>query len=233
MNSRLDLMEVERLARRRIVEEHARAGVIFVLPDTAAIDFGVEIGEETRIEPGVTVRGDCPDRSRVRGRPPHHLIDAELGDEVRVPHSYLVECTVEDGALVGPFAYLRPGAHLEPGAKVGTFVEVKNSRLGRGAKVPHLSYIGDTDVGDRANVGAGAITANYDGRRKHRTRIGAGAKTSVHTAFVAPVNVGDGAYTGAGSVITDDVPDGALGIARARQTNIEGYAKRVEEKQGE
>ena len=233
VNSRLDLMEVERLARRRIVEEHARAGVIFVLPDTAAIDFGVEIGEETRIEPGVTVRGGCRIGRGCEVGPHTTLVDAELGDEVRVPHSYLVECTVEDGALVGPFAYLRPGAHLEPGAKVGTFVEVKNSRLGRGAKVPHLSYIGDTDVGDRANVGAGAITANYDGRRKHRTRIGAGAKTSVHTAFVAPVNVGDGAYTGAGSVITDDVPDGALGIARARQTNIEGYAKRVEEKQGE
>jgi bifunctional UDP-N-acetylglucosamine pyrophosphorylase/glucosamine-1-phosphate N-acetyltransferase len=231
VNSRVDLMEVERLARRRIVEGHAHAGVTFVLPDTAAIDHGVEIGEETRIEPGVTIRGGCRIGRACEVGPHTTLIDVELGDEVRVPHSYLVECIVEDGALVGPFAYLRPGAHLEPGAKAGTFVEVKNSRLRKGAKVPHLSYIGDADVGERANVGAGAITANYDGRRKHRTRIGAGAKTSVHTAFVAPVDVGAGAYTGAGSVITEDVPDGALGIARARQTNIDGYAKRVEERQ--
>jgi bifunctional UDP-N-acetylglucosamine pyrophosphorylase/glucosamine-1-phosphate N-acetyltransferase len=230
VNSRVDLMEVERLARRRIVEQHARAGVTFVLPDTAAIDYGVEIGEETRIEPGVTVRGGCRIGRSCEVGPHTTLIDATLGDEVRVPHSYLVECEVRDGASVGPFAYLRPGARLEPGAKAGTFVEVKNSRIGRGAKVPHLSYIGDAEVGEGANVGAGAITANYDGRRKHRTTIGARAKTSVHTAFVAPVNVGEGAYTGAGSVITEDVPDGALGIARSRQTNIEGYAKRVEEK---
>jgi bifunctional UDP-N-acetylglucosamine pyrophosphorylase/glucosamine-1-phosphate N-acetyltransferase len=232
VNSRVDLMEVEGLARRRIVERHAAAGVTFVLPETAAIDWGAEIGEETRIEPGVTIRGACRIGRDCQVGPHTTLIDATLGDAVTVPHSYLVQCRVEDGATVGPFAYLRPDAHLEAGSKVGTFVEVKNSRVGRGAKVPHLSYIGDTDVGERANVGAGAITANYDGYSKHRTSIGAGARTSVHTAFVAPVSVGDGAYTAAGSVITEDVPDGALGIARARQTNIEGYAKRREKERG-
>ena len=232
VNSRVDLMEVERLGRRRIVERHAESGVSFVLPDTAAIDWGVEIGEETRIEPGVTIRGACRIGRDCRVGPHTTLIDATLGDAVAVPHSYLVECLVEDGAVVGPFAYLRPATHLEQNSKVGTFVEVKNSRVGRGAKVPHLSYLGDTDVGERANVGAGAITANYDGFRKHRTKIGPGARTSVHTAFVAPVSVGEGAYTGAGSVITDDVPDGALGIARARQTNIEGYAERAKKERG-
>jgi bifunctional UDP-N-acetylglucosamine pyrophosphorylase / glucosamine-1-phosphate N-acetyltransferase len=135
---------------------------------------------------------------------------------------------VDDGATVGPFAYLRPGAHLHERAKAGTFVEIKNSEIGAGTKVPHLSYIGDADIGEGTNIGAGNVTANYDGRHKHRTTIGSGVKTSVDTTFVAPVTVGDGAYTGAGSVITLDVPPGALAIARARQKNIEGYADRKE-----
>jgi bifunctional UDP-N-acetylglucosamine pyrophosphorylase/glucosamine-1-phosphate N-acetyltransferase len=127
---------------------------------------------------------------------------------------------------VGPFAYLRPGAVLETGAKAGTFVEIKNSTLGEKAKVPHLSYVGDADVGPGANVGAGSITANYDGRDKHRTKIGEGARISVNTSMVAPVTVGDGAYTGAGSVIREDVPDGALGVSSNEQRNIEDYADR-------
>jgi bifunctional UDP-N-acetylglucosamine pyrophosphorylase/glucosamine-1-phosphate N-acetyltransferase len=132
--------------------------------------------------------------------------------------------------LVGPFAYLRPGARLAAGAKAGTFVEIKNSDIGAGAKVPHLSYIGDTDIGERTNIGAGTITANYDGKNKHRTTIGAGAFVSVDTMFVAPVSLGDGAYTAAGSVITHDVPPGALGVARARQRNIDGYSDRRKER---
>ena len=141
-------------------------------------------------------------------------------------HSYLVDCVLEDGVSVGPFAYLRPGAVLRAGAKAGTFVEIKNSDIGAGAKIPHLSYIGDADVGEGTNLGASTITANYDGRAKHRTTIGSGVRSGVDTTFVAPVSVGDGAYTAAGSVIDEDVPPGALGIARARQTNIEGYAQR-------
>ena len=130
---------------------------------------------------------------------------------------------------IGPFAYLRPGTVVRESAKIGTFVEVKNSDIGRGTKVPHLSYLGDADVGEDTNIGASNVTANYDGRKKHRTKIGKRVKTSVDTTFVAPVSVGDDAYTGAGSVITDDVPDGALGIARARQENVEGYAQRKEQ----
>jgi bifunctional UDP-N-acetylglucosamine pyrophosphorylase/glucosamine-1-phosphate N-acetyltransferase len=127
---------------------------------------------------------------------------------------------------VGPFAYLRPGTILREGSKAGTFVEIKNSDVGAGSKVPHLSYIGDADIGEGTNLGASTITANYDGYRKHRTTIGDGVKTSVDTTLIAPVSIGDGAYTGAGSVIEEDVPAGGLGIARARQRNIEGYDER-------
>ena len=158
---------------------------------------------------------------------PHStLLDAELGDRVTVLHSYLTRARVDEDAVIGPFAYLRPDARLARRAKAGAFVEIKNSTIGEGTKVPHLSYIGDADVGEGTNIGAGNITANYDGRRKHRTTIGARVHTSVDTAFVAPVSVGDDAYTGAGSVITEDVPPGALGIARSRQRNVEGYAGR-------
>ncbi len=144
-------------------------------------------------------------------------------------HSFLVEAEVQDRVKIGPFAYLRPGTIVRHDAKVGTFVEVKNSDVGEGAKVPHLSYIGDADVGERSNLGASTITANYDGRRKHRTKVGKSVKTGIHTSLVAPVDVGDRAYTGAGSTITEDVPEGALGVGRAKQRNIEGYSDRVEE----
>ncbi len=137
-----------------------------------------------------------------------------------------MDCVLEDGVSVGPFAYLRPGAILRAGAKAGTFVEIKNSDIGSGAKIPHLSYIGDADVGEGSNLGASTITANYDGASKHRTTIGKKVKSSVHVSFVAPVSIGDEAYTGAGSVIDEDVPAGALGIARARQVNKAGYAQR-------
>ena len=136
---------------------------------------------------------------------------------------------LEDGASVGPFGYLRPGTVLRRGARAGSFVEIKNSDIGAGTKIPHLSYIGDADVGEGANLGAATITANYDGRAKHRTTIGRGVRTSVDTTLVAPVTLGEDAHTGAGSVITEDVPPGALGIARERQTNIEGYSERERE----
>ena len=129
-----------------------------------------------------------------------------------------------DEAIVGPFTYLRPDARIGRGAKAGTFVEVKNSEIGDGAKIPHLSYIGDADVGEGSNLGASTVTANYDGRSKYRTKIGKKVRTGVDTTLVAPVEVGDDAYTGAGSVITEDVPPGALGISRAEQSNVEGYA---------
>ena len=230
VNSRADLMEVDARAQRRILEQHARAGVTFLGPDSTRVEAGVAIGPDTTVWPGVTLRGATAVGAGCELGPQTTLTDSTLAEGVSARHSFLVGATVEAGATLGPFAYLRPGAHIGAHAKIGTFVEVKNSSIGAETKVPHLSYLGDADVGARSNIGAGNITANYDGRDKHRTTIGEGVRTSVDTSFVAPVHVGDGAYTGAGSVITDDVPEGALGIARARQRNVEGYAQRKEER---
>ncbi|HYM55855.1 MAG TPA: bifunctional UDP-N-acetylglucosamine diphosphorylase/glucosamine-1-phosphate N-acetyltransferase GlmU [Solirubrobacteraceae bacterium] len=209
VNDRAALARVRRIAQDAIHERHMAAGVSIVDPAATVIDVDVEIGPDTVIEPFSSIRGST-----------------RIGGGCTVRQSYLLDCVLEDGASVGPFAYLRPGAVLRAGAKVGTFVEVKNSDIGAGAKIPHLSYIGDADVGEGTNLGAATITANYDGRAKHRTTVGRRVRTGVDTTLVAPVSVGDDAYTGAGSVITEDVPPGALGIARERQRNIEGYAER-------
>jgi bifunctional UDP-N-acetylglucosamine pyrophosphorylase/glucosamine-1-phosphate N-acetyltransferase len=226
VNDRVELARVQALAQAKIHERHQRAGVTIVNPAATTIDAGVTIGRDTVVEPGTALKGATTIGEDCVVGPNTTLVDATLGDGVSVPHSYLVRATVEDFGTIGPFAYLRPDAHLHPNAKAGAFVEIKNSTIGRGTKVPHLSYIGDADIGENTNIGASNITANYDGKSKHRTRIGANVRTSVDTAFVAPVEVGDGAFTGAGSVITEDIPPGALGIARARQSNIEGYADR-------
>ena len=226
VNNRAELAEVEAVARHRILEAHMLAGVTVVDPGSTWIDAGVEIAADARIEPGTSLRGATEVGAGSVVGPLTTLTDTTLGAEVHVPHSYLVECEVLDRCQVGPFAYLRPGAHLEPGAKAGTFVEIKNSRIGEGAKVPHLAYVGDADIGAGSNLGAGTITANYDGFRKNRTVIGAHARIGVDTMLIAPVEVGDGAYTGAGAVIQEDVPDGALAVSENDQRNIEGFAER-------
>jgi bifunctional UDP-N-acetylglucosamine pyrophosphorylase/glucosamine-1-phosphate N-acetyltransferase len=226
INNRADLAAVEAEARRRILRRHMLAGVTVVDPGSTWVEVEVEIAADARIEPGSSLRG----RTKVGGGttvgPLSTLIDSELGANVSVPHSYLVDCVVADNANVGPFAYLRPGAELAQGAKAGTFVEIKNSRIGEGAKVPHLAYVGDAEVGAGSNLGAGTITANYDGFRKNRTVIGENARLGVDTMLIAPVEVGDGAYTGAGAVIKSDVPEGTLAVSENEQRNIEGYAAR-------
>ncbi len=209
VNDRVGLARVRGLAQAAIHERHMRAGVGIVDPAATVIDVDAEIGQDTMIEPFTSIHGTT-----------------NIGRECTIRQSYLVDCVLEDGVRVGPFGYLRPGTVLRAGTRVGTFVEVKNSDVGPDARVPHLSYIGDADVGEGSNLGAATITANYDGRAKHRTTVGRGVRTGVDTTLVAPVSVGDGAYTGAGSVITEDVPPGALGIARERQSNVEGYAER-------
>jgi bifunctional UDP-N-acetylglucosamine pyrophosphorylase/glucosamine-1-phosphate N-acetyltransferase len=231
INDRADLARVRALAQARIHRAHMRAGVTIVDPASTLVDVTVAIGADTVIEPSCFLRGRTTIGEGCSVGPLTTLIDTALGDEVRVPHSYLVECEVRAGATVGPFAYLRPGTLLRERSKAGTFVEIKNSDIGEGTKVPHLSYIGDADVGPNTNLGAATITANYDGTRKHRTTIGAGVHTSVDTTLIAPVTIGDGATVGANSAITDDVPPGALGIARERQTNIEGYAERKKKRE--
>jgi bifunctional UDP-N-acetylglucosamine pyrophosphorylase/glucosamine-1-phosphate N-acetyltransferase len=232
VNSKVDLMEIERLAQRRVLERHALNGVSFLAPDSTRIETSVEIGPDTTIAPGVTLRGATTIGAGCQVGPQTTITDSQLADGAVCVHSFLVEAQVDAGASVGPFAYLRPGAHIGEGAKIGTFVEIKNSEIGAGAKVPHLSYLGDADVGDGSNVAAGNITANYDGFQKSRTTIGSGVRTGVNTSFVAPVTVGDGAYIGAGSVISEDVPPGALGISRPEQKNVDGYAERIEKERG-
>jgi bifunctional UDP-N-acetylglucosamine pyrophosphorylase / glucosamine-1-phosphate N-acetyltransferase len=233
VNNRKDLIEVERHARRRIVDGHALNGVTFVNPDSIAIDVHVEIGEDTVIEPGCVLRGSTQIGSGCAIGPNSTLIDAELGDRVTALHAYITTALVGDDVSIGPFAYLRPGTRIANGAKIGTYVEVKNSSVGAGTKIPHLSYIGDADIGENCNIAAGNITANYHRGVKSRTTIGDGVKTGVDTMFVAPVDVGDGAYTAAGSVITEDVPAGALAVARPPQKNVEGYAQRLEGEAGD
>jgi len=226
VDDRVDLAYAHRVAQRRILERHMRQGVTIVDPTSTRIDATVTIGRDTVVEPFAQLIGATSVGAGTHIGAMSTLIDTVVGDGVTILHSHLTGARVDAGATVGPFAYLRPDAHLHPKAKAGTFVEIKNSEIGAGTKVPHLSYIGDADIGPGTNIGASNVTANYDGRTKHRTTIGSGVKSSVDTTFVAPVTVGDNAYTGAGSVITEDVPPGALGIARARQTNIEGYADR-------
>jgi len=213
VNTRAELAAAAAALRARINEEHMLAGVTIVDPQTTWIEPDVEIEPDAEIHPFTVVRG----KSKIAA-------GAVVG-----PHAVVVDAEIGPDATVGPFCYLRPGTHLEGGAKAGTFVEIKNSRIGAGAKVPHLSYIGDADVGEETNIGAGTITANYRpelGPGKFRTEIGRNVHTGVHNLFVAPVTVGDNAWVAAGSVVTKNVPPGALAIARSRQVNKEGYDDR-------
>jgi bifunctional UDP-N-acetylglucosamine pyrophosphorylase/glucosamine-1-phosphate N-acetyltransferase len=226
INDRADLAAVRAIAQARIHERHLLDGVTIVDPASTTIDVTVTIGRDTVIEPFVSLTGATAIGARCRIGAHSTIADSRVGDAVVVRQSWIDSSDLHDGASVGPFAYLRPATRLREGAKAGTFVEMKNADIGAGSKVPHLSYVGDAEVGERSNLGACTVTANYDGRRKHRTRIGSDVRSGVDTTFVAPVTVGDGAWTAAGSVVTDDVPAGALAVARARQRNVEDYARR-------
>jgi len=229
VNNRVDLAAATAVARRQILERHMLAGVTIIDPASTWIDAEVELASDVTIEPGCYLRGSTRVGSDSIIGPNSTLIDTSVGEQARVVHSHLSSAVVGDLASVGPFTYLRPDAELGQGAKAGSFVEIKNARVGDGAKVPHLAYVGDAEIGAGANLGAGSITANYDGRTKHRTKISQGARIGVNNSLVAPVTVGDGAYTGAGAVIREDVPDGALGVSSNEQRNIEGYAERKAE----
>jgi bifunctional UDP-N-acetylglucosamine pyrophosphorylase/glucosamine-1-phosphate N-acetyltransferase len=231
VNDRVQLARVRALAQARIHEGHMLGGVTIVDPLTTVIDAEVEIAPDAVIAPFTSLHGATRVGSDSTVGPLSTLIDTSVGQGARVVHSYADRAQVGDRANVGPFSYLRPGTVLHEGSKAGAFVEVKNSEIGPGSKVPHLSYIGDATIGEGSNVGAGTITANYDGTSKHRTEIGSDVFIGVDTMLVAPVTIHDGAYTGGGSVITKDVPPGALGIARERQRNIEGYSERRKERE--
>jgi bifunctional UDP-N-acetylglucosamine pyrophosphorylase/glucosamine-1-phosphate N-acetyltransferase len=226
VNTRVDLARASEEARRRLLRRHMLAGVTVVDPAATWIDADVELAADVTLEPGCSLRGHTEIGAGSVVGPHATLIDTKLGQGVTVLHSYLVECEVLDGCSVGPFTYIRPQTRLGEGAKAGAFVELKNAEVGEGSKVPHLSYVGDTEIGRDANLGAGTITANWDGFRKHRTVIGDHCRIAVDTMLVAPVSIGDGAYTGAGAVIREDVPPGSLGVSAGEQRNIDGYAER-------
>ena len=233
VNTRADLALVAAEARRRIAERHMLAGVTITDPGATWIDADVEIAPDAVIEPGTVLRGETRIGEGATIGPHTTILSSEVGARSTVLRSHLDQARVGDECSVGPFTYLRPGAHLANGAKAGAYVEIKNSEIGEGAKVPHLAYVGDADVGDGANVGAGSITANYDGQEKHRTKIGKRARIAVNTSMVAPVEIGDDAYTGAGAVIRADVPPGALGVTDAGQRTIENYVERKKKSETE
>ena len=223
VNDRVDLAELRDLAQMQIIERHLLAGVDIVAPSSTQIDVGVEIGADTVIEAFTALCGATKIGERSTVGPGSTLTDALIGDEVTVLRSHLKDCEVRDQASIGPFSHLRPGTLVHKGGKVGAFVEVKNSEIGERAKLPHLSYVGDSDVGADANLGAGTITANYDGVNKHRTVFGERVHGGVNVSYIAPLKVGDDVWTAAGSVITDEVPSGSLAIGRERQQNKDGY----------
>ncbi len=210
INDRAQLAAVEAVLRARINHRWMREGVTMVDPTRTYIDADVELDPEVRLLPGTILQGRTVVGARSVVGPDATLRDAIIGEDVTVVASTLSEVEIADGAAIGPYAHLRPGTRLGPNTKVGSFVETKNAELREGAKAPHLSYVGDAEVGERANLGAGTITANYDGRKKHRTRIGRDVHTGSNSVLVAPVELGDEAETGAGAVVTRDVPPGHL-----------------------
>jgi bifunctional UDP-N-acetylglucosamine pyrophosphorylase/glucosamine-1-phosphate N-acetyltransferase len=226
-NTRADLAEVDRVFRERKRAALMDAGVTIQLPETVLIDPEVTAGEDTVIEPGVQLLGKTKIGARCMIRSGSVLTDTLLGDDVTVePHCVVAQSRLDDRVIIGPFARLRPDNHVKAGARIGNFVELKKSTIGEGTKAMHLTYLGDTKIGAKSNIGAGTITCNYDGFHKHPTSIGNKVFIGSDSALVAPVRIGDGAYVAAGSTITDNIPADALAIARGRQVNKPGWASK-------
>ena len=219
VNSRVQLANAERVLNRRLLERLMLSGVTICDPSSTWIDADVDIGQDTVVEPFTILRGKTKIGKLCRVGPFSYFENVQIGNECVVSLSHLLDCRILDKSVIGPFSNIRPDSVIGPRAKVGNFSEIKASRIGFGSKVPHLSYIGDTDVMEDVNIGAGTITCNYDGKVKHKTVIGAKAFIGSNVNLVAPVKVGRGAKIGAGSTITEDVPDASLAIARARQVN--------------
>ena len=226
INDRVQLAELGAELNRRIVAAHQRAGVTIVDPATTWIDVDVIIGRDTVVHPGTQLLGSTRVGDRCQIGPDTTLTDVTVGDHAAVIRTHGGQSVIGDGAAVGPFAYLRPGTVLGAKGKLGAFVETKNATIGAGTKVPHLTYVGDADIGEQSNIGASSVFVNYDGEKKRRTTIGSHVRTGSDTMFVAPVNVGDGAYTGAGTVVREDIPPGALAVSGGAQRNIEGWVER-------
>jgi bifunctional UDP-N-acetylglucosamine pyrophosphorylase / glucosamine-1-phosphate N-acetyltransferase len=223
VNDRVQLAAVGAELNRRLVEGWMRAGVTVVDPATTWLDAGVELARDARIEPGVQLHGSTRVGEGATIGPDTTLTDTVVGAGAQVIRTHGSQAEIGPGASVGPFAYLRPGAVLGERGKIGTFVEVKNSQIGTGSKVPHLSYVGDATIGDYTNIGAASVFVNYDGVAKHRSVVGSHARTGSDNMFVAPVSVGDGAYTGAGAVIRRNVPPGALAVSGGPQRILDRW----------
>ncbi|RSS43365.1 bifunctional UDP-N-acetylglucosamine diphosphorylase/glucosamine-1-phosphate N-acetyltransferase GlmU [Streptomyces sp. WAC08241] len=226
INNRVQLAEARGLLNRRLLERAMLAGVTVVDPASVFVDVTVTFEPDAVLLPGTQLLGATHVGEDAVVGPNTRLKDTVVGAGARVDNTVADSATVGAGASVGPYAYLRPGTNLGAKAKAGTYVEMKNATIGEGTKVPHLSYVGDATIGEYTNIGAASVFVNYDGEAKHHTTIGSHCKTGSDNMFVAPVTIGDGAYTAAGSVITKDVPAGALAVARGQQRNIEGWVAR-------
>ena len=225
-NDRAELAARRRTLNDRVLGDLMRSGVTVMDPLTTWVDVTCSVGPDAVLEPGTQLRGTTSVASGAVVGPDTSLVDTEVGEGASVVRSHVLGAVVGPEATVGPFSYLRPGTRLARGAKVGAFVETKNVEVGEGSKVPHLSYVGDATIGRGANIGAATVFVNYDGVAKHHTTIGNEVRVGSDTMLVAPVTVGDGAYTAAGSVITSDVPPGAMAVARAPQRNVAGWVRR-------
>ena len=226
INDRTQLAECAAIMRDRINHQHMLNGVTIIDPTTTWIDFNVKIESDVVIYPGTAISGDSHIKSGAVIGPRTTLVECEVGQSASVVESFATKSTIGNSAKVGPYTYLRKGTVLANESKAGAFVEIKNSTVGKGSKIAHLSYVGDAQIGEESNIGAATVFVNYDGEQKHQTKIGDQVRIGSDTMLVAPVTVGDGAYTAAGSVINEDVPAGAIGIGRARQVNILGWVLR-------
>ena len=224
INSRHQLAEAEAIMRQRILDKLMDQGVTIMDPASTFIEGNVEIGQDTIIYPFTWLEGSTKIGADSIIGPNVRLTNVVVGNSTNLQFVYGHDCIVGSGVTVGPYVHLRPATVISDEVKIGNFVEVKNSNIGRGSKLPHLSYIGDSDIGERVNMGCGTITVNYDGKKKHRTVVENDAFVGCNSNLVAPVTVGAGSYIGAGSTVTKDVPPDDLGVARARQTNIKGWA---------
>ena len=227
VNDRVALAKASRLMNARINEAHMRNGVTFVDPSNTYIESDVVIGHDTLIEPGVILRGKTVIGDNCYISTNSDIKDSVLGNHVKVHSSNIKESTIRDGADVGPYAHIRPNSEIHENAHIGNFVEIKKATIGKESKVGHLTYVGDATLGKDINVGCGTVFVNYDGKNKFHTTIGDHSFIGSGTNLVGPVTLGRNSATAAGSTITEDVPEDALGIARGRQSNLEGYAKKM------
>lgn len=230
VNSRSDLARAEAILRTRINQFHMTEGVTMIDPATTYVDADVSMGQDVVLYPNTHLEGETSIGDHCEIGPNARIIDSVVGPRSAVTYSVLREATLARDVTVGPFASIRPGVRIEAEAHIGTSVELKNTTVGEGSKVPHLTYLGDAEIGSDVNVGAGTITCNYDGEEKHRTVVDDGARIGSDTMLVAPVTIGRDAYTAAGSAITIDVPEGALGVARAKQHNVDDWVARKRKK---